>query len=288
MSPLQQFLELVESHDVLALMLLIGIVRLVGGIWGTDDSRLRQVAARCGYAVFLLYSINRISQEGIVDPLALCGIAARGILAAGVIHGTALLLLAPLIRVWKLASDASRQFKIPSHSRPRTAKQHPPPDRIDDELRREQEHERKNAERELREREARRLEAEEAARVQAAEVRREAAAWECQLLYDRHAVALRDLLPRERFEVLVAQSLPSSIAAELIDSRAGQVRELIQELLAETRRGKQTFRSLVEIAEHFEERRRQIDESAFDIRTKNSLKAATFNQEDITIQEFTR
>lgn len=288
MSLLHEFMELVQSPDVPALVVLIVILRTVGTWWATNVERLRLLAARLAYAVFLAYGLMQVAYEGMADPFRLCGIALRALLAAGVAHGFAVILLAPIYRVCDQIADVSRNWVGRHQAR---AIQHQESlrqrEEREKELRQQREWEALAPERQqhqLEQDQKSQAEAEHRARDRH---RREEARLSCVLLRDQYSTELGQRFTRKRLEEYFATYMTDTHAPEEVEARAIQLRGMIEQALANTgATHKKRFRSLLEIAEHFQALREDAEKSHYEPDIVDSILARYQAQENKAVEEF--
>jgi hypothetical protein len=239
--------------------------------------------------VFGVYVVYGIANDGIADAGMLIARILRGGVAAAISVGVAWLVLPAVAAVTSYGSGAASE-RAARRQRRREAK---------DAARRQRElqAEERRRQQELAStapaREQQRLAAETTARQEATrradeQRRREAVRLECQLLYDRHAVTLRKLFPRERLEHHLTQWLGDNRPADLVEQHAEKLRELMQELVSQSAGPRAKFNNLHDIAEHFGARRAEVDLLPFDEETKSTLRCAINTQETAAMQEFFR
>ena len=82
---MNSFWELVESHDILALLMLVLFLHLIGQKMADPAGHLHIWSKRIGGIAFWLYALKRLSEEGLGEPLQICEIGFRGLLAAGIV-----------------------------------------------------------------------------------------------------------------------------------------------------------------------------------------------------------
>lgn len=279
--------ELFESENVFALMFLALLLNWVGQAMAGQHETIRHWSHGIAGASFWLYASLRLASDGWADPFVLCGIVIRGLLVAAMFLGLTLIVLAPIVLIRRKTADGWLEMtnRVKRWCSRIAASNRAVREQVAD-RRRQQEWNATAPERERQQREASQRAQEESKRTAETQQRREATHLACQLLYDRHATALRDLLPRERFDALLAMSLTNTVAFDVAEQRATQIQQLIHELVTDVSRGRQQFRDLFAIANHFHERRRQLDQLSYDENTKSALKAALTLQEEASIQEF--
>ena len=106
--------------------------------------------------------------------------------------------------------------------------------------------------------------------------------FELTVLYERHFVSLRDVLLRERFEKLLEQSVALTTDAGV--DGAAVLRNLIEELHAT--KGKNEFKDLSEIIEHYRVEREKIQQLALPRADIDSLLANLNMSQSRTLEEF--
>lgn len=112
----------------------------------------------------------------------------------------------------------------------------------------------------------------------------------CQLLYDRHAVELTERFPRSQFWSYMETYLSHAQPLEVVERRGASLIEMIKECLVDV--GKplndpnQEPETLGDVAEFFEEQRRQLKALNYDEDTLASMIASVNAEEDKAIAEF--
>ena len=106
--------------------------------------------------------------------------------------------------------------------------------------------------------------------------------FELTVLYERHFHSLHSVLPRERFEKLVEQSVALTTDAGV--DGAAVLRNLIEELHAT--QGKHEFKDLSEIIEHYRVEREKIQQLALPRADIDSLLANLNMSQSRTLEEF--
>src|SRR5207244_2800621 len=105
---MNSFWELIQSHDIVALLMLILFLQMFGRMMADPAGRLHFWSKRIGGIAFWLYAIKRLSEEGLGEPSQICEIGFRGLLAAGIVQGFTLIAVAPATILQTKLTDAWR------------------------------------------------------------------------------------------------------------------------------------------------------------------------------------
>lgn len=285
---LRDGLQLLNTGEILWLLFLAAVLYAVGRHSVELYPPSRAWPRRMAVLAFLAYGLYAIAQQGLADAETLASAGLRAVVVAFLVASCTAIVLPLIAWLWQQCITKPRQHWLAWNRQRQSQRlqERRERERRETESRARQERERTRPERERAEREAAEQKRLEAERRESDRRRREAARLDCQLLYDRHALALRELLPIERFEALLTQSLNEATSTEIVEQRAAQIRQLIGELVAEAHKGRRRFQDLFEIADHFHVRRQQLDALAYPDRTKAALRAALILQEDAAVQEF--
>tara|TARA_R110002111_G_scaffold164386_3_gene230570 strand:+ start:22774 stop:23700 length:927 start_codon:yes stop_codon:yes gene_type:complete len=116
--------------------------------------------------------------------------------------------------------------------------------------------------------------------------RREEVRLQCQLLYDQHALELRDKLKPERLESYFYEYLSDQYSAEMVEKRGELLQEMIAQSLGREASGQTNFNSLQEIALYFREQRMEIEKLEYDAITLQTIQASLSTQEEALIRAF--
>lgn len=147
--------------------------------------------------------------------------------------------------------------------------------------------ERRNAEeREKRELEKQRLQLAKVETEKVDKKRREDARLRCQMLYDRHQVALAHHFSRERLHEYFQTFLTDTHPPDQVEERARLLEQLLHQALEVASRNGQKFHSLGEIANYFRDRREDLVRAGYPEDVRDSLDTDIAEQEQTAIREF--
>ncbi len=285
---MNSFWELIQSHDIVALLMLVLFLHLIGREMADPAGSVRFWARRIGGIAFWLYAIKRLSEEGLVEPLQICEIGFRGLLAAGIVQGFALIAIAPaailqkkLADVWRVTTShvgnwrSRRQSERCSHEQQQQ------------DHRRQLEWDAAAPERQRRQCESDQKNQEEANRRADDKHRREEARLSCMLLRDQYSTELGSRFTRERLDDYFATYMTDTHLPEEVEARATQLRGMIEQALtASGATQKKQFRSLIEIADYFQTLCEDAAKSNFDHDIIESIITRYRTQEDRAVAEF--
>lgn len=279
----RDMLQLIDG-DFGGLFLLAVILAWLGGYPYRSHPSVQTWAPRLSFVAFVLYVVSRISRDGISDAFNLAGATCRGLLVGLLTFGVTACLLAfanvlcqlTLAPVSRRISAAAAQLK---HSQCEAK------ERCEEEAARcraDEEWARTAPQRE------RLQQQQEEARLQefSERERRENACFQSQLLYDSLTPDQKQRLPYEHFQAYLEQYLSDEKAADEVERRAQQLQAMIRELMEPTGRSDKPFSSIGNIAEHFQERRVEIDALGYDQKAKEALLALLSKEEQSAIRRF--
>ena len=285
---MNSFWELIHSHDIAALLMLAMFLQLIGRTMADSAGRLHVWARRIGGFAFWLYAIQRLSEEGLVEPWQICEIGIRGLLAGGIVQGFALIATAPVsIALTKLADawlgatiQIGRWWSRQQADRRGLEQQQ-------QDHRRQLEWEAAAPERQRQKFESDQKNQAEANRRASDKHRREEARLGCMLLRDQYSTELGSRFTRERLDDYFATYMTDTHLPEEIEARATQLRGMIEQALAASgTTPKKQFRSVVEIAEYFRALCEEAAKSNYDPDLKDSIIARYHTQENKAVAEF--
>ncbi len=283
---MHMILDLIDSGDLCSLTFLILIIIVAGGAMVNSQEKLHlwgkhaAAAAFVYYAAYGWYTFQPATAEDWI------GITIRGAFAAGLVLGLSWIVLAIIAFVYRYTAEnpirTARNWM--SRGKSRRAQQ--------------EEAERRQRGAEIRERQRRdqagreAAARERAAQAQAAKASQEAqhkskfARTGCELLYNGYAAELESLLPRKEFERFLKKHLSGSQSPEHIDRYATLLKKTIQRYLKIAKRRPSSFKNIPEIAGHFQDARKEIDELPYDEETKQTLVAHLSMAEEQAIERF--
>lgn len=285
---MNSFWELVESHDILALLMLVLFLHLIGQRMADPAGRLHIWAKRIGWIAFWLYALKRLSEEGLGEPLQICEIGFRGLLAAGIVQGFTLIAVTPvailqtkLRDAWRGTTSHAANWWTRLQSDRRSGEQQ----QLD--RRRQLEWEAAAPERQRRQFDSDQAAQAEANRRADDKHRREEARLGCVLLRDQYSPELGTRFTQERLDDYFATYMTDSHSPEEVEARAAQLRGMIEQALAASgATQKKRFGSLIEIAEFFQRLREEAEKSKYDADIIDSIIARYHAQETKAVADF--
>ena len=279
-------IELIDDGDFCSLSFLILLAFLAGGAMVNGKEKLQlwgkhaAAAAFVCYAAYGWYTFQPTTAEDWI------GITIRGAFAAGLVLGLSWIVLAVVTFVYRSTAEnpirTARNWM--SRAKRRRAQQEAAERRQwEAEIREQQQREQAEREAAAREREVQ----EKAAKAsETAQHKIKYARTECELLYNGYAAELESLLPRKEFERFLRKHLSASQSPEHIDRYATLLKQTIQRYLKIAKRRPSSFKNIPEIAGHFQDARREIDELPYDEETKQTLVAYLSMAEQQAIERF--
>ena len=231
---------------------------------------------------YCLYGTVRFRPETAEDWV---GITLHALLAAGLVHGVASVLLAaggflakhafarPLQNLRQRMSTLSNALVNRNAQRQEQQRR----------IREQREWERSAPERDRRQREAEARARQETQVTAAARKQRDDARMRCELLYNRHAAHLEAVLPRKTFRTLLHHYLSDDQTPECVEERAGVLQQMILEA-AGPGSATRTFKTLRDIADFYAERRREIDALPYPDDVRDTYHTLLNRQEDDTLR----
>jgi hypothetical protein len=222
---MQTILDVINSADLISLIGLIVVVCWIGNWMVRRFSDLRQWAWRFAAVAFVAYCLYMGADLDEHTPVLWLGIACRGLLAAGLTLGISGIVLAAWGFLRTTSATAANAAKYRADNR-RRAKERKRQDR-------EQRRQNELWEREApaRERERKIAEAQRQRDASAAADNRrsrEDARYECELFYNRHAIAIRDRFSKQDLHEFLEKYMGDGQPIDIIRRRATQLRETIR------------------------------------------------------------
>ena len=285
---MNSFWELIQSHDIVSLLMLVLVLHLISQAMANPAGRLHFWARRIGGIAFWLYAIKRLREEGFVEPLQICEIGFRGLLAGCIVQGFTLIAVTPVSIVLKKIADAWRgtTFHIGNWRTRQQSDRRCREQQLEDH-RRQLEWEAAAPERQRHQCESDQQAQTEANRRAGDKHRREEARLGCMLLRDQYSTELASRFTRERLDDYFETYMTDSHSPEEVEARAAQLRGMIEQALAASgATQKKQFRSVVEIAEYFRTLCEEAEKSNYDSDIVDSIIARYHTQEDRAVAEF--
>ena len=217
---MQLFLNLVESQNVVALLLIAGIVYAFGKSLVSQQPRSRAWGFRCAFFMMFWYCIATGRELAVFDASTFLPVFLRGLIAATLVLGGSWIVfsaIGPILSKMK-GGVRSARWGLSSwlQRRPKPLAAERGTLEIDsDEIIRQ-----------------RAQQVEEAARIEAEVERKQAARLSCDLTYERFAAECGPRFPREQYEAMVERYLTSDLSVEIYKTNAQQICDLIRDQAA--------------------------------------------------------
>ena len=216
------------------------------------------------------------------------GILIRALVLSGVVLGVSWTILPPLAFAWaQTIAPALRVFRSSRDAlTTRTTQQRLERERLEKQCSAESERQRLAPELE-RQRQESQIQAAKDAELQAeAQKRREECRLRCELLYERNSRPLATAFPRDRFEQFLARYMHDGLAAESVEQREELLKETIRETLGTSDSQTPKFRTVSEIAAHFEARRQELEQLPHGEEIVDHYRVQINKQEDEVLRRF--
>ena len=270
--------------DFCTLLLPTCVMVYVGQLCVKNSPQAETWGKRIASFAFLLILGMELLEGGFSDPMTIAGTTFSALMFAGMVLGLSWTLLPlPLYLFQKTIGGGFDCFTQWQRKRKqqrdvkREEKERLKQERIKDE----------EWKRNAPERERQQQEREQIASNKANDQRRrEEVRLRCQLLYDQHALELRESFPLQRLESYFSQYLSDQHSAEMVEQRGVLLQEMIGQSLGTDLSGQSEFNSIQEIAIYFREQRTEVESLEYDIITRQAIQAAISTQEDELIRTF--
>ena len=283
---MRMIIDLIDDGDFCSLSFLILIVIVAGAAMVNGKEKLHLRGKHAAAAAFVCYAAYGwyIFQPATAEDWI--GITIRGAFAAGLVLGLSWIVLAVVVFAYRYTAEnpiRTVRNRISRAKRQKAEQEETERRQREAEIREQQQREQAEREARQREREAK----ERAAKAsEEAEHKTKFARTECELLYNGYATELESLLPSEEFEHFLKKHLSASQPPERIDRYATLLKKTIQRYLKIAKRRPSSFKNIPEIASHFQDVRKEIDELPYDEETKQTLVAHLSMAEEQAIERF--
>jgi hypothetical protein len=264
---MEPFIDFINHADFCGTLVLISFLWFVGSKAVERHPALHRVGCQFAAIGFLAYALYSAFALCPTTPDEFLGVGLRGLLAGGLIAGTAWIILPLLAYVYDhtfgpLISGVRSCIRV---ARQRHAERRA---KAQDEARRRQAD--KEYQREAPHRERLQRDAEASVRQQAdAQKRRDDARASCEVLYSLYAPDIGQRFDRQVFNDFVAKYMDDKHPPEYVEERAQQLQALLQQHFEKVEPSPK-FKSLADLAQWFQRQKEQV-ETMPDGRLKNML-----------------
>lgn len=280
---LRDLLNIPADGDLCSLTFAAFVLIPLGHV-AVGNHRAAAWGPRLALLAFLLWLGSSVVSGGVPTGLELAGLVLQGLAAAGLVLGLTWIISGVCVSCFAGVWQRLRQG-LGHWSRHRIARQQWRPQTTEQPARPGTSESSSVEQRERQQREQ--AERQQQVQQQADAVRRRAnARLECELYYDQHAAQLREQFPQERLAAYFKEYLGNEHPPELVEQRKELLLQMLRNTHGEAEPGRKRFQSLEEIADHYAEQRRQIqDNPRFDPETCDTILKALNTQEDQAIEE---
>ncbi|QDT27875.1 hypothetical protein Enr10x_32100 [Gimesia panareensis] len=276
--------SLFSDTDFFSLLFPALIFLYVGQLCVKSNSKADLWSKRIASFQFVLMIGVEILTGDAIDPYQFSGTVTTALVVAGMALGLCWILLPILFSLYEQTIGAGVE-RLRSFLRKRRERLQEK--KLEQERKRSQKEREAELKRRKPEQEQQQQEAERRKKYQEDQQRRrEEVRLQCQLLYDQHALELRDKLKPERLESYFHEYLSDQYSAEMVEKRGELLKEMIAQSLGKESGSQANFNSLQEIALYFREQRIEIENLEYDAITLQTIQASLSAQEEALIRAF--
>lgn len=286
MNPLFEF---IETNDGLTLLFALLVLWMIGTRAMQSFPDRLHWGRRAAYLTLLSYVGSQVLSGSAWDANDLMGYLFRGLAAAGYVCSLTWIVLPVVWSLHQTIRGLSRRT-VAEPWRKLRQRASESRRRSDEELRRQQdrlEAERLKPQRDREAAERSQLALEYAVRTREEKRRREDARLAVILLWQQHSRTLSAIFPRDQLEALLAVYSSDAEPVEEAERRCQQLTETLQQCLRNAGvSDRPPFQTFTEVADHFERRGSEIQNSALSQEEKDALLSALNEEKSQSIGQF--
>ncbi|MDB5391192.1 MAG: hypothetical protein JWM11_6838 [Planctomycetaceae bacterium] len=278
--------DLLTNGNAFLLGLLAWILYRVGLAVARDRPEIQSWASRTGIGVLGWFVLTHLVLHRRPDAADLLTLAIRGLVAAGMTYAIALLILPYIFGVVAVWNSFVRRIQttVASYNLHRERLKAALKEELE-QMARQREWIRTAPERDEAQRLAQEKSDSDQRQKQMASKRREDARFACHVFYDRHRSELHEKFSSKKLRNYFERYLADTLAAEEVETRAEQLKEMLLNIVEANRGPKPRFSNVGEIHDHFKQQQQSVLSSDFSKDVKDTLISDLAREEIRAIRE---